>query len=377
MTALTPTRASRPQLPALTGVRFLAALLVVLLHAHSALRLDVPPLLRPVVESGQLSVTLFFILSGFILVYTYARTDRLDTMTVSGPTFWQARFARIYPVYALGLLLDAPFFLGAWLGGGLHLSGPVTLALAPTLLQAWVPPSACVWNCPGWSISAEAFFYLLFPALLPLALAVARRGVWAGFAPVWLLSLLPVVAVLVLTPELPREVTALDVLYYAPLFRVPEFLLGMALAQRFLNAPPGPRQAQVARWFGLVVIAVLVVAGPSVLNNNLRNLLAIPAFGALVWGLAPGHGRLAAALGRPLPVYLGEISYGIYILHAPLLNLLVERGARTWTQGHPALLILAGVLGALIVIAGVTYRFLERPAQAALRRRTRRPVPAT
>ena len=374
----TPTaRPGRPQLPALTGVRFVAAFMVVLLHARGALRLDVPPLLRRVAESGQLSVTLFFILSGFILVYTYARADRPDSLSVSRATFWRARFARIYPVYALGLLLDAPFFLGAWSSGGLHLSGPVTLALAPTLLQAWVPPSACVWNCPGWSISAEAFFYLLFPALLPLALTLSSRVAWARLTLLWLLSLLPVTAVLLLNPALPRGVPALDVLYYGPLFRLPEFLLGMALAQRFLTVPPGARAARTARWVSLVVIAALVLAGPAVMNNNLRNVLSIPAFGALVWGLAPGQGRVAVTLARPVAVYLGEISYGLYILHAPLLNVMVTLGARTWVQGRPVFLTLGAVLTCVILLAGLTYRFLERPAQAALRRRTRAVVPGT
>lgn len=371
-----PPRPGRPQLPALTGVRFMAAFMVVMLHARSALRLDVPPVLRQVVESGQLSVTLFFILSGFILVYTYARADQPDTLSVSRATFWRARFARIYPVYALGLLLDAPFFLGAWSNGGLHLSGPVTLALAPVLAQAWVPPSACVWNCPGWSISAEAFFYLLFPALLPLALTLSRRVAWARLAFLWLLSLLPVVAVMLLNPALPRGVQALDLLYYGPLFRVPEFLLGMALAQRFLTAPPGLREARTARWISLVVIAALVLAGPDVMNNNLRNVLSIPAFGALIWGLAPGQGKVAVTLARPVAVYLGEISYGLYILHAPLLNLMVTLGAQTWAQGQPVLVTLGAVLVGVILLAALTYRFLERPAQAALRRRTRPVTPA-
>jgi peptidoglycan/LPS O-acetylase OafA/YrhL len=377
VTASPGARAGRPQLPALTGVRFVAALLVVLLHAHSALRLGLPAALRPVVASGQLSVTLFFVLSGFILVYTYSRDGRPGKVGVSPAAFWRARFARIYPVYALGLLLDAPFFLGAWLGGGLHLSGPVTLVLAPTLLQAWTPPSACVWNCPGWSVSAEAFFYVLFPALLPVAFTLSRRGVWAGLGPLWLLSVLPVVGALLVPLTLPRGVPPLEVLYYGPLFRLPEFVLGMTLAQRFLRAPPAPRHAAVARWSAVAVLAVLIGAGPELMSNNLRNVLAIPAFAALIWGLAPGRGRLAAALGRSVPVYLGEISYGLYILHAPVLDLAVALGGRTWTSGRPGALILAALLGALVLLAGVTYRFVERPAQAALRRGRRPAVPAT
>jgi peptidoglycan/LPS O-acetylase OafA/YrhL len=90
-----------PRLNALTTLRFLAALHVVLFHMRVTGVLPGGPWwYQNLASVGYIGVNLFFVLSGFILVYTYANT------TVSPRRFWQARFARIYPAYALSLLLE-------------------------------------------------------------------------------------------------------------------------------------------------------------------------------------------------------------------------------------------------------------------------------
>src|SRR5260370_3381114 len=115
---------------------------------------------------GYVGVSFFFVLSGFILVYTYAGRPMILK------DFWRARFARIYPAYAFSLLVTAPFFFFAVLTMNIpffawakaHLK--FVSVLVVSLLQAWVPPAALSWNAVAWSLSVEAFFYLLFPFLL-------------------------------------------------------------------------------------------------------------------------------------------------------------------------------------------------------------------
>src|SRR5260370_8948074 len=117
---------------------------------------------------GYVGVSFFFVLSGFILVYTYAGRPMILK------NFWRARFARIYPAYAFSLLVTAPFFFYAvltmnipffvWAKAHLKLAS----ALVLSLLQAWVPQAALTWNAVAWSLSVEPFFYLLFPFLLLL-----------------------------------------------------------------------------------------------------------------------------------------------------------------------------------------------------------------
>ncbi|MCP4503608.1 MAG: acyltransferase [Deltaproteobacteria bacterium] len=102
----------RVHLKMLTGIRFLAALHVVIYHLWRYDAWHPPGIVLDAVAAGPVAVTLFFVLSGFILTYTYASTDGESASLLSSSTaFWRVRFARIYPVYALGLLISLPIVL--------------------------------------------------------------------------------------------------------------------------------------------------------------------------------------------------------------------------------------------------------------------------
>src|SRR5438270_13969844 len=96
--------AGRPRLPALTSLRFFAALHVMFFHLYAMRVTDWTGWRRQISSIGYVGVSFFFVLSGFILVYTYA--DR----PISAVEFWRARFARIYPSYLFSLVFTAPFF---------------------------------------------------------------------------------------------------------------------------------------------------------------------------------------------------------------------------------------------------------------------------
>jgi peptidoglycan/LPS O-acetylase OafA/YrhL len=115
-----------------------------------------------VASIGYVGVGLFFVLSGFILVYTY------EGRALTTAEFWRARFARIYPAYAVSLLVTLPLFLAAvrhthlvsvpWPVAHLKLG----MFLQVVLLQAWVPAAATMWNAVSWSLSVEASFTSCF-----------------------------------------------------------------------------------------------------------------------------------------------------------------------------------------------------------------------
>jgi peptidoglycan/LPS O-acetylase OafA/YrhL len=157
-----------PQLPKLTSLRFFAAFWV--LGFHAIPRRGPVDAWTAFWNRGWIGVTFFFVLSGFILTYTYGReASRLDARR-----FWVARFARVYPLYLFAMLFAVPQLLhflrvagesGTPLDPG-HVAGVVMTSLA--MLQSWFGQLVCVWNCPSWSLSDEAFFYALFPLVLPL-----------------------------------------------------------------------------------------------------------------------------------------------------------------------------------------------------------------
>ena len=129
---------------------------MVLFHAYPGFirRYPLPHALETFLSHGYLAVGLFFLLSGFILAYTY---DGNIDGHANRVRFWEARFARIYPVYLLSLVMAFAF------AGELALG---TRAAVVAMVQAWNPfnpDMAGAWNYPAWTLSAEAFFYICFP----------------------------------------------------------------------------------------------------------------------------------------------------------------------------------------------------------------------
>lgn len=371
---------TRRQLHALTGLRFLAALHVVVLHVVRPALRGAPEWAANLAATGYVGVSLFFVLSGFILTYTY--TDARGAFTAQPPRFWVARIARVYPVYLLGLLVSLPFFLhwvshrvavdGALIGAT---KGGVVAGADLLLLQSWWSPIAAVWNFPSWSLSCEAVFYLLFPfAAVPLArlprrrLALVAVGLYAAL-------LVPPLLYLAVRPDgaVPATVDSgalwLTVLKFQPLLRLPEFLLGIVVGRLYMTrASDRPRRAAALSTGAALVLLLVLTDSAHIPYPLLHNGLLAPLFALLIYGLADGSGALARALGSSWLVLLGEASYALYILHIPLGlwrdALAGELPALAGLQPLAAatLFVAVAVLVAVLVLRG-----FEEPARRAIR----------
>lgn len=381
--AADPTGHAPPHhLGALTGVRFVAAVHVVLFHTtwYQVPRLPTP--LANVMFSASASVGMFFILSGFVLAHNYGRTELADRAG-----FWWARVARVYPAYLLALLVALPLWLRALFndhGGQIPLGHVATILFADVaLLQSWVPRIACELNCPAWSVSTEAFFYLLFPLLLALLLRCSRRGLLAAAALACGVSL--ALLALWLTRYSTRVADVRLVLLYSPLARLPEFVLGVALGLWFGRAPRLRHAGTLSVLVTVLLLALLMLPVSPAFAME-RHFAYAPLFALLVLLLAYGDGPVARALATPTMVRLGEASYPLYLLHLPLweyLRALV--GEPVPTPGDPA--ALARWVGFLAlywaIITGASLavvRWYETPARRAIRawvsaRRARRAAP--
>jgi peptidoglycan/LPS O-acetylase OafA/YrhL len=366
-------------LPALTGLRFIAALAVLLTHYNRA---SLPPLLRTYLDYGSAGVSLFFVLSGFVLAYNYAPVfapARRPSFTVAW-TFWRARFARVYPLHILTLVLST----GVLLLLGRH-EALRSLALAwianLLLVQAWFP-SLPTWNAPAWSIADEAVFYLVFPALayfvLP-RLVRLRAFVIAGIA-CWgaQLALFAAGRAILTTSDLERFI-----LYQWPLFRIWEFLLGMLAGAAFLCLRAGPDgrdyRGVATRGLALALIAIIVIpAVDMALGEGGRAatgewqifkyeyLALTPVFVLLTLALAIGRTPLHGVLEHWVVVRLGEASYALYMLQWSFLAVFHRY------DPPGAGVTLLGLVGVTIVLLGaayLTHRYVEVPARRALRPR--------
>jgi peptidoglycan/LPS O-acetylase OafA/YrhL len=340
----------------LTSIRFFAAMWVVFTHLRWGWKL--PELIDRFFDAGYSGVTLFFILSGFILSYNYLPREFTQR------DFWSARIARILPVYFFALLVSFPLSAGfAHRNGQSFFPGALP---ALFLMQAWIPQSALTWNWPGWSLSVEAFFYLLFPFLLrPFArLAKSHAAIVLGAA--WLLSLIPSTLYALTLPEGPVDTASrsvgLTVIKFDPLIRLPEFLIGIALGALYLNGARIPRPRLAAA--GCVLALAFIVLGPWRLPYPaMHNGLLAPIYGLLILALASEPRMLA----NPILELLGESSYSLYLLHA---SVIVGCGfIAGWLQwhGHGSVALASAAIAVVVSIA--SYKFIEVPARRFIRSR--------
>jgi peptidoglycan/LPS O-acetylase OafA/YrhL len=368
----------RPRLSALTALRFLAALHVLLFHV-AALRIHSGTGFYGVfAATGYMGVGLFFVLSGFILVYTY------EGRSFRAREFWRARFARIYPAYAFALLLAAPAFFyvclrtdapsHAWFRE--HFVASVLLV--PALLQAWVPRAALAWNGPAWSLSAEAFFYLVFPLLFRVLSSKTNRALFRVCVGAWLVGLAFPVAYLLLDPDANSAAVgdqqALFWFYamkFNPLARLPEFVVGMAAGFLFVRKAVPRRWAAPLVIAGIVTVVLAIAIHTRIPEPVLHNALLAPVFAVTIYGLALDS-KLSRALARPTLVLLGEASYSLYLLHVTLLGwFFLPTGTLRQTG---SLELVVGIL--IPIVASVfVFRCIEEPARRRLRGRARNGAP--
>jgi peptidoglycan/LPS O-acetylase OafA/YrhL len=394
-----PGSSARTHFKPLTSLRFFAAMHVLAFHNHLDVLTDSPAGIRNIIRAGYVSVSLFFVLSGFILAHTYL--GERENVSFDRRSFWIARLARIYPVYLVGLLLAAPFVLEAHI----NICRPAWSAFkimvmggsCCTLTQSWVPQLAVVWNGPGWSLSAEAFFYLLFPFVAPFIWRLNKRRTLIALLGLWIVSLIPAV-LCCFSPipgfsDCPATVApspswVSKLIGFNPLLRLPEFLLGITLGRLFIlqrqesrtvmsgQEPRTIVSGRILPWTALAGILTLLACGSWIPYPFLHNGLLDMLFAVLIYGLA----RDGASMGRralqatrflslPLLVLLGEASYAIYILHVPL---------RTWMYRildslHPGILpslpLFAGYTIFTITISIMVFKLIEEPARRMIRRK--------
>ncbi len=342
----------------LDSYRFMAALGIVAYHfeAHFAPFL---PGSHDHLAALQTLVDFFFALSGFVLAHTYgARIHGLRQYA----DFLRKRFARVYPLHAATLAACLALYLAVQFAAVPIRDRSIIdmSAFWPNLLlvQAWGFTNHPALNEPAWSISAEAFVYLLFPIFM--ALATRLRPVPTIALAVLLALLIDVGRRVAGLP--PGETATFD---FGMLRAVPMFLGGIA-AQAFVNSRPAKPLSWLAphALFAAILGLIAVQAPLAIIDIFYPPLVALVA-------LAERGGR-RTRLAAPLAVRLGEASFAIYMVHTFVQIGCVGVVRRTGWTGVPSLLAVACVGTLLIVGLGcLSFRFFEKPMRAWLGGRAR------
>ena len=315
-------------------------------------------LVATIVDVGYSGVTLFFVLSGFILSYNYLNRD------VPVKKFWVARAARVLPVYLFALILSAPFDLHTC--HKLGISFFPTALYAPLLIQSWIPKAALLWNGPGWSLSCEAFFYLLFPFIVVPTARLFRRNFVGVFAIVWLLGMLPSLLYAFGQPEglvdSGSHATLLSFIKFNPVLRLPEFILGIGIGTCYVDGRrfSKPLAAAVLSVLGLVVLLIGLSRMP---YPALHNALLVPIYGTLIFSLACDP----KILGNPILVLLGESSYSLYLLFGSTHSMCSILARRCGLSGQNIVNVGYLMIALLVAIAG--YKLIEVPGRVFIRSR--------
>lgn len=313
---------------------------------------SLPLIWQNVVHGGYLAVGTFFVLSGFVLGQSYSDNswDRRSLLK-----YCAARYARVYPVYALSLLVMVPFMVSELQmpeKTGAELSQKAALlANYGLVLQGWFHNLPVHWNTPAWSLSCEFFFYLCFPLL-----ALLLRG--AGWVRLGMITALALV--------LPNLLSSMHVPSgLKPIYHVGDFLIGLVAARVFGEVL---RSRLEGRGYWLYLPAALcgfaVVAFPSIVPHNITLNSALRPFNALLLtGLALGGGFPVAALSTKVAGFLGRASYSMYILHIPVLWWFKRFFTGVWSNNASALIYITGV----IAISGWVCERFEEPANKRIR----------
>jgi peptidoglycan/LPS O-acetylase OafA/YrhL len=339
-------------------VRFLAALYVVMDHGRVAVPMlsDGNGYLQKFLALGYIAVNFFFVLSGYILAVVYLQ----GKTSVDKRRFWVARFARVYPIYLVALALDASHLLHNWLAT--HAAGiaqpsiAATLVMNVVLLQAWWPKFLGI-NSPGWSLSAEAFFYTVFPFVGVLLWRLRIWGLLAWAAVIYLAGNAIILAFVARRVEFAP-------LRYNPASHLYEFLLGILTARLHFIVQENPaRTAWLQRqgpWLLVGSAAAYLAVIPwtdRIQVQLLTHGIFSPLFCVALLALAAGNVRIGKLLSAAWMVLLGEASYALYLIHLPIYFILRMPLQKYGGPVFSAYLVLC------VGLSMASYLYIEKPSR--------------
>lgn len=345
-------KAVKVRLESLTGLRAIAAGLVFLSHFGDLFAEHFSTIANRAFSSGRCGVSFFFVLSGFVLAWSARPDDK------AGAFYWR-RFARIVPAHVAAWVIAIVII--SW--QGLSVLGADD-GFSLFLLQAWFPGPG--WHFAGnpvaWSLSCEAFFYLVFPVLLPFV----EKGGPARRRSLCLILFALAIAVPTITQLAAGPVHPGTWIFYVfPVVRCLEFTIGIGVACMV-------RRGELLRIprvisYVLAIVGLVVMQWAPISWISVASML-IPFTVVIVAGAQADVAGEASAMSSNLWVRLGSWSYAFYLIHELVLRVLglfVDISALGW--GGIALWTAVAIVVATLGSAFL-YTCLERPAERWLRR---------
>jgi peptidoglycan/LPS O-acetylase OafA/YrhL len=367
---------SKQHIKALTGMRFFAAFLVLLMHFSDYVKL--PDIFLPIIKAGGIGVSFFFVLSGFLLYIRYGQIFENQILKKDILNFYKSRIFRIYPAYFLGLLIVTI----------IHCTASAILEANPLqnistfswiinlfALQTFSPSiiTQQFWNAPSWSVSTEFFFYFIFPFFLYFFTKHIQSGYNLILAIVLFLAMWVLLRTIVVFGAFAGWFDKLFWVDYLSdrnfFWRFWEFGIGVLVGKLLITNQFNFLRSKINRNIIILtsIAIIFVIAYMPWPLGEMSQLLArvmrlailntIP-FAIIIAVCCSGENFLSKALENKLTLYLGECSFAIYIYHWSFWLSL------EYTQKMGAIITPPMVLFCIfgtIIFSMASYSFYENP----------------
>ncbi|ELY6369769.1 acyltransferase [Cronobacter sakazakii] len=343
----------------LTSLRKFAALGVFLSHLGIMSQSSIPQFNEAsrYFFNGYVGVTFFYILSGFIINYSFSR--HLAEGRFNNKDFIVYRLARLFPVHIVSLLCVLILFgyTKNW-----EATNKEALLYNTFLLQSFIPDAGYYFsfNPVSWSISCEMFFYLCFCLLVKCR----TKHLFFAFSAVQAINIYFLVY--------PPSGVSLHWLFYInPIFRISDFMLGIIICRAFLAKPVTPKivVCSAMEIGSLLFLALTIyVATNHVDNMNVKyDLLYIPCMASVVIAFAFNGGIISRILANRYLILLGEASFSFYMFHWMIVSKLIEIMQPDKDNVHEVMIYIASCLMLSIFVSIVSFKLIEMPANKLIR----------
>ena len=233
------------------------------------------------------------------------------------------------------------------------------LLLNLTLLQSWVPGFALSFNVPAWSLSTEMFFYLSFPFIFNRLYRIEGNRKYLIYITIFFFIIAQILLHIAIKPTPLGEASTqfLGFAMYSPITHINEFLIGNIAGFFFVEKKIKTRNYDLPI-IGLLVLLILTFKYNTffILHNGLLAFIFVP----FILLLSANNGFITKFANMKIPVFLGEISYSIYILQFAIVTLWGENSVRTnATFFYPYLI-------SLIIVAALSFKYIETPLRTII-----------
>ncbi|WP_078213318.1 acyltransferase [Flavobacterium sp. LM5] len=342
----------------LTFTRFIASISIVIFHYGQNSFLFNNQYVSFIFKQANVGVSYFFILSGFVMIIAYKNQEKINFVE-----YIKNRLARIYPVYLLAIFL----ILGIKIFRNVNITD---LFLNIFMIQSWIPQKALTINYPGWSLSVELFFYITFPFLINKVYSTQKlknNTIWIILF--WIISQL--VYHLITHNNLKIPYYEIKDISYNPFMHLNEFLIGNLAGLFFITKLKNNQNNYLPYILLTILFLIFLLKFPIGLNFH-NGFLAI-IFVPLIFLISLSTDKITKIFTNYKFVFLGEISFGIYILQAPVWTIFSDYRMEKYFSIHKESDFTSSFiirLFILIILSSLSYVYFEKPLRNKIKKTT-------